>query len=334
MELIRPIQLSDFDTFVKMAHSASIGMTNMPKNPELLLKKIEGSLKAFAERGSAPKEECYLFVLESGEAVEGVSGLFGKTAAAAPEYFFQIEPLALPRFHAAVCKEMLLLHPKALQNGPSEICALFLARNVRKAGLGRLLSLSRFLFIASFPDRFEENVTALMRGLFDAENRSPFWEGVGRKFLDLDFVSLLRLREAGEGFVANILPRYPLYASLLTEEAQAAIGKVHPNTLPALAMLQHEGFTESRLIDFFDGGPQISAPKASIRAIRNSRTALVGALVTQLEGADFLISNERLDFRAIQNPLLEQGAEVTLTHEAAEALHVRVGERIRYVTAR
>ncbi|MCE5316310.1 MAG: arginine N-succinyltransferase [Parachlamydia sp.] len=339
MHVIRPIRHTDFEAFVHMAQSASIGITNLPKNPDLLKKKLEDSLKAFAEERSTPSPDCYLFVLEHPETgVGGVAGLFSQTAVKVPEFFFMIEKISLPRFHPAVPAEMPLLLPVIEQNGPSEICSLFLAHNARKAGLGRLLSLSRFLFMAAFPQRFQETVTALMRGYFDAEGRSPFWEGVGRKFLDVDFLTLLRLREGSDEFVRNILPKYPMYAPLLSSEAQAAIGRVHPNTLPALTMLQHEGFIETGQIDFFDAGPRIKATSRNIRTVRESRVATVRAIVPSFQGEFYLICNSRLDFRAIIAPLILQDEGITqgitLGSDAAEALMVKTGDTIRYVTPR
>lgn len=333
MHIIRPIQQSDIDAFVQMAQSASIGITNMPKNPDILRRKIEESLRAFSEERLAPKQECYLFILEHPEhGIGGVAGLFSKTAVKAPEFIYSIESAPIPRFHPAVSAEMPILRPQVIQNGPSEICSLFLSRAERKSGLGRLLSLSRFLFLAAFPKRFEESVTALMRGYFDAEGHSPFWEGVGRRFLDIDFVTLLRLREDGEEFARDILPKYPLYVKLLSPEAQAAIGRVHPNTLPALEMLQQEGFTDMRQIDFFDAGPRIEARTSSIRTIRESRAATVASLVPHFEAEPhYLVSNDRLNFRAVICPLILQGDTIALSEKAAEALQIKKGEKIRYV---
>lgn len=335
MHYIRPIRQTDFEAFVQMAQSASIGITNLPKNPNLLRKKIEGSLKAFSDERAAPSQECYLFVLDHPETgVSGVSGLFSKTAVTAPEFFFTLEKASLTHFHPAVPAEMPLLRPMIEQNGPSEICSLFLARTERTSGLGRLLSFSRFLFMAAFPQRFQETVTALMRGYFDEEGRSPFWEGVGRKFLDVDFPTLLRLREAGDEFVRDMLPQYPIYAALLSPNAQAAIGRVHPNTQPALAMLQREGFTDTGQVDFFDAGPRIKASIRSIRAHRDSRIATVSATMPPFQGENYLISNCRLDFRAVMAPLIVQENGIAIGNDAADALMVKQGDTIRYVPPR
>jgi arginine/ornithine N-succinyltransferase beta subunit len=37
-------------------------------------------------------------------------------------------------------------------------------------------------------------------------------------------------------------------------------------------MLEDEGFTRSGLIDIFDGGPTVTAPRDHIRTIRNARS--------------------------------------------------------------
>lgn len=331
MHFIRPIELKDHSTFVEMAQSASIGITSLPKNSELLLKRIEDSNKAFL---TPAESHHYLFVLENGKIskVEGVAGILSKTAVQAPEFFFRIEKQSIPQFHPEVCQEHLILHPSVLKNGPTEIGSLFLSRENRKAGLGRLLSFSRFLFMAAFCDRFDPTVTALMRGYFNSENQSPFWEGVGRKFFNLDFPTLLHLREKGEEFVTNFFPKYPIYASLLHHSAQAVIGQIHPHTAPALKMLQQEGFQLTGQIDFFDAGPEIASPLNSIRTVRESRVAVFESVEAISEKEKpYLISNERLNFRATWAPLVLKESSVRLSQETAQVLQIKEGDAIRYV---
>lgn len=309
MHVIRPIQRSDLQPFLAMANSASLGMSNLPKNEQLLSRRIERCLA---------KEE-YLFVLENQEngSVEGVSGILKQSEL---EYYYEIQS----------SNAMLILTPLIVQNGPSEICTLFLAHFARSHGLGRLLSLSRFLFIAAFPHLFTETITALMRGYFDEQAHSPFWDSVGRKFLDLDIIALIKLREEGQEFVQNIVPKYPLYVALLPKEAQEAVGAVHAHTLPALKMLQEEGFSPTGKVDFFDAGPQIAAKRDSIRTVRTSRLATI-AEIGPVEGPLKLIGNERLDFRAVHMPMDVIGNAATISPETASLLQVQKGDPIRYV---
>lgn len=45
-----------------------------------------------------------------------------------------------------------------------------------------------------------------------------------------------------EGFVAELMPKYPLYTKLLSAEAQAVIGQTHADTVPAGACSSRRAF--------------------------------------------------------------------------------------------
>ena len=51
--------------------------------------------------------------------------------------------------------------------GTAELCSLFLHPDWRRDGNGSLLSKSRFLFLAEFPEYFSPRVIAEMRGVSD-----------------------------------------------------------------------------------------------------------------------------------------------------------------------
>src|SRR3546814_13187641 len=59
----------------------------------------------------------------------------------------------------------------------------------------------------------------------------------------------------GNQFIADLMPKHPIYTALLRDDARAAIGQVHDSGKPALAMLEAEGFRYDGYIDIFDGGP-------------------------------------------------------------------------------
>lgn len=56
-------------------------------------------------------------------------------------------------------------------------------------------------------------------------NRAEFLCGTGQKV-----------------FIAELMPKHPIYIHCLSEEAQTVIGEVHPQTAPARAVLEKEGF--------------------------------------------------------------------------------------------
>ena len=113
-----------------------------------------------------------------------------------------------------------------------------------------------------------------MRGMSDEEGRSPFWESLGRHFFKMEFSQADYLTGVGnKAFIAELMPKFPLYTCFLSEEARGVIGRVHPNTEPALAMLKAEGFSYQGYVDKMcirdRPGSGTTRPSAS-RAARSS----------------------------------------------------------------
>ena len=52
-----------------------------------------------------------------------------------------------------------------------------------------------------------------------------------------------------KSFIAELMPKHPLYIDYLTPEAQAVIGQVHPQTAPARAVLEAEALRKSALLN-------------------------------------------------------------------------------------
>ncbi len=106
--------------------------------------------------------------------------------------------------------------------------------------------------MANHPERFEDYVVAEMRGYISEDNKVPFRETLCRKFLDISYSELCEMELEGRCFIANILPKWPLYTILLPPEVQEYMNKTHDRTVPALKMLIKEGFTYTQEIDPFD----------------------------------------------------------------------------------
>jgi arginine N-succinyltransferase len=210
------------------------------------------------------------------------------------------------------------------------LCSLYLSPDFRAGGNGHLLSRSRFMLMAQFPQRFAAKVIAEMRGVSDEAGRSPFWEGLGRHFFTIDYGDAEHVVGMGnKAFIAELMPKHPIYTVLLTPEARAVIGKVHAQTLPALHLLERENFRMQGYIDIFDGGPTVESPAAEIRTIKRSR------LVKAVAGADtstvpHLVANTKLDeFRCLLADLNPAGAAAPLSKVQLEALRVKPGDTVR-----
>lgn len=334
MIIIRPIRKKDTESFIKLAFAANIGMISLPKNPEILEKKIADSEHAFGKDIGHRQNERYLFVLEDTTTgkIGGVCGIDSNAGEGEDRYFYRLETHQTTSPILTAHQQILLLRPIIYAGAASEICSLYLFPDFRREGLGRLLSLSRFLFAASHPDRFESIFYAEMRAYVDKNQSCPFWEGVGRHFLDIDYEELIKLRSTGNFDVRQVLPEYPIYVSLLPIEVQESIGKIHPNTWPAFNMLSQEGFYPTNEVDVFDAGPRIEAETKEIRTIKTCTQDLVLEITrNQIDSSRYIISNDRLDFRSCYSTLQRSSKGVCISDEAAEALKLKTGDPIRYV---
>lgn len=322
--IIRPIRKADLDAFEELANSSSLGITSLPKNRTLLEKKINSSIESFSKQVASPKNEQYLFVLENAEdgKIGGTCTIFADGASNDPLYFYALKKK----------EKITLLKAKVYSKAPSELAGLFLHKDFRHEGLGRLLSLSRLLFVAAFKERFQTSFFANIRGVIDENNVVPFWEGIGRHFFDVDYMTLLHLHENDSKFIQEIIPKYPIYLELLPKEVQEVVGKPHEKSEAALKMLNMQGFQFMNEIDLFDGGPRILAKTSQIQTVRKSVRARIVAVTDEEISEKHLLSNDKIDFRAcVGGIIFKSKNEVIINGQAANALQIKNGETIRYV---
>jgi arginine N-succinyltransferase len=137
-----------------------------------------------------------------------------------------------------------------------------------------------------------------------------------------------------KSFVAELMPKHPLYTSFLSPEAQAVIGQTHPHTLPARHLLEGEGFRYEGYVDIFDAGPTVECDLDDVGAIAHSRTftSVVSDLAPAADTAIYLVANTGLaGFRAALVAATPRAHEFPLSVAAAAALNVNAGEQVRAV---
>ena len=117
----------------------------------------------------------------------GTCSIFSSISVYEPFFTFDIKQVEKRSNEIGVSKALHLLNLNTLVNGPSEIGGLYLPE-FRKKGIGRFLSLSRFLFIGLHRQRFNSKVIAEMRGVIDKNGKSPFWTHVGKTFFNMEIV--------------------------------------------------------------------------------------------------------------------------------------------------
>ena len=108
------------------------------------------------------------------------------------------------------------------------------------------------------------------------------------------------------------------------------------DTQPALKILTDEGFTFEKLVDIFEAGAVYGCDVSNIRAVRESREAVVtGFASLEKAPADYLISNGRMAFRACKAAIeIVNDKAIQLDHAVAKLLNIGSGDTVRYVSMR
>ncbi|WP_437203268.1 arginine N-succinyltransferase [Planctomicrobium sp. SH664] len=338
MHVMRPVKMDDLDRLLELADLTSFGLTTLPKDRELLQKRIKASLRAFQHLDDTePSGQAYLFVLEDLEQrlVMGTSGIVAKVGGFEPFYSYRIETTVHESPTLEIRKEIEVLHLDENHNGPCEIGSLFLHPEARGSGNGRLLSFCRFLFMAEHPQLFDPEVVAEMRGVIDDRGRSPFWDALGKHFFDLEFPKADYLSIVNKEFIGDLMPRLPIYIPLLPAAARAAIGEVHELTRPARKLLESEGFVYRNQVDIFEAGPLLHCPRDEIRCVRESRSSPVLRIEDQISaGVDSVVASNSEGFRALLAQVEVTGEGVVLDRNVAKGLQCQVGDIVRHVPLR
>jgi arginine N-succinyltransferase len=111
---------------------------------------------------------------------------------------------------------------------------------------------------------------AEIRGFTLPDGHSPFWDAVGSKFFRMEYRKADALSARDHRFIADLMPRYPIYVSLLPDDARNVIARPHPDAEPALAMLKAQGFRYNDVVDIFDAGPTVEAFIDHIDTVRET----------------------------------------------------------------
>jgi arginine N-succinyltransferase len=336
MVIIRPIQHSDYDALHRIAVESGHGFTSLPVNEELLTQRINRAEESFNKIVKEPGDEGYLFVMEdttTGEVV-GTSGIEAAVGLDDAFYHYHLGKVVHSSRELDIYNTVETLSLCNDYTGASEICTLYLSESHRQNSNGRFLSRVRFLFIAEHLERFSQTVIAEMRGVSDEDGRSPFWNWLEEHFFSMDFPTADYLTGIGKKvFIAELMPKHPIYVSLLSKGAQQVINKVHEKTVPALRLLEAEGFCRRGYVDIFDGGPTVEAHVNAIKSVNESRKCQV--LIDEVTSSDrYIICNTQVtDFRAVQASLSlrETANQAVIDSDTAKALNVTEGDWIRLI---
>ncbi|WP_375403286.1 arginine N-succinyltransferase [uncultured Sphingomonas sp.] len=332
--VVRPARPGDLKHLYEMSKLTGGGFTNLPPDREALQAKLAQSEEAFARTGDGFTEELFVLVLEdidSGE-VRGTCQLFTHIGQRHPFYSYRLGTLTQHSRELARTFRAEMLSLSTDLEGSSEVGGLFLHPGERAGGLGMLLARSRYLFIRAHRARFADRVLAELRGVIDEAGGSPFWNGLAGRFFGMNFQDADEFNAVnGHQFIADLMPKHPIYTAMLEEDARAAIGLPHPSGRAAMRMLEREGFRYANYVDIFDGGPTMTAQTDQVRSVRDAREHRV-VRTDGIDGEESLIATGAMrDFRCTVGPLREEEDGVVLSADAARALGVRKDARVWHI---
>lgn len=271
--IVRSIRETDYEDLMALAKQFTL--LNLPADPKVLKQKIKNSIQSFA--GKLKKEQAeYLFVLEDLEAerVVGTCLILAKHGTEKyPHYFFKIfeKRRQSPNLGVGFIHSVLRLGETT--DGPTEIGGLLLDRGYRRRPekLGRLLSLSRFVYMGLHPNSFEEDVLCELSPPLTDEGRSEFWEALGRRFTGMNYQEADRVSQQHKGFIKTLFPEEDIYLCLLDSSARLVIGEVAEETRGARHLLEKIGFVYKKEVDPFDGGPHFGSRLKEISVIKKGK---------------------------------------------------------------
>jgi arginine N-succinyltransferase len=332
--VLRPVVRDDHVQLMELAMLAGFGMTSLPQSEEVMGLKIENAVNSFAGSPPRPDEHSFLFVLEdAGEGrIVGSTGIVAHVGLSNPFYSYKLSTLVQASSDLGLYSRQKVLHMVNDFTGATEIGSLFLHERYRRHGLGRFVSRARFLMMAEFPELFSETVISEIRGMQDENGNSPFYNNLARHFFQIpfqraDYINATR----GNQFISDLMPRYPIYVTLLPEAAQEVIGKALPSSEPAARILIEEGFYHEDYVDVFDAGPTLQAERTRIATVCGSKRAEVTAVEPVPSGKRFMVGTTNLTHLRFTIDGLQENADgtVVVTPETADLLRLDRGDTVR-----
>ena len=315
----------DLPHFERFAAASAIGITTLPADRAKLQARLDQAAHAFASGDVSSGEEIYLFVLEHSGRVVGTSGIAASAGFHDRFYSYRNEMVVHASAALGASNRIHTLHLCHDLTGVTLLTSFYIEPAYAHTLAPQLLSRARLLFIKQFEERFSDRIAAESPGLADAAGRCPFWDAVGRRFFDMDYPQVERITGGrSKAFIAELMPHSPLYVPLLADEAQWAIGQLHPVGELPFSILIDEGFDTETYVDIFDGGPTVDARVAMLKSVARSRSARAVVQPMQKANAEgqwhLVAGTQRSAFAAVLRRALPEAEHIALDSATAARL--------------
>ncbi|MBL4637236.1 MAG: arginine N-succinyltransferase [Kofleriaceae bacterium] len=297
MYIVRESTPDDLEQILRVAKH--LDSYNLPFDRESIRSILAASSNAFHSREEG-EEGAFTFVVEDSETREvvGTSMLYAQHGThKSPHVYLDV----LQDEHYSETLEKYLVH-QALRigynyNGPTEIGGLILLPEYRghKESLGKLLSYTRFLFIAMNRSVFRDEVLSELLPRLEDDGTSRLWKHYGKRFTGLSYREADRLSKDNKEFIKSLFPQGLVYTSLFPKDVQDEIGEVGPQTKGVEKMLKRIGFRYAQQIDPFDGGPHYIANTDEITLVSGSSEFTLGLNPASDTADRYLIAQAHTD---------------------------------------
>lgn len=335
MWLVRPAEPEDLQQILEIAGAEARLSSTLPRQEEALARLLEHSRRSFSGQHDPANPPRFLFVLEDAGSgrLHGTAGIDSQAGNGQPFYSYRRDALIHASHELGISRRVEVLYPSHGLTGRSLLCSFVIRRELAGTEAFELLSRARLLFVAEHRAWFARDMVVEIQGVQHEDGRVPFWDSLGRHFFDMDF------RKADEyssrlskTFIAELMPPNPIYVTLLSTEAQAALGQAHSQTAPNLALLQREGFRTGDYIDIFDAGPVLEARTDQLRTLVTSQRRVLHASSDEEGEMCLLAAGEGPGFRCILTQVTETLADALRAPVPAwHLLNCSAGDTVRMV---
>ena len=333
MFLVRHAIPDDAPALLRLAKTVHSG--NLPPDADALHDRIQLSMDSFAGRCvDGPATYMFVVVDLENDRVAGTSSLVtGKGSADQPRLFLRVRRREHYSDDLQAGQVQMTVQLGEDRSGSTELGGLVLSSSYRGGlnRLGSLLSKIRFAYVGMHPDRFNRRLIGEIMGDLTADGRTMLWDHLGRRFINLSYLEADAFSRTSKEFITSLFPKDEIYVSLLPAEARRLIGRVSPAAIPAMRMLERQGFCHSDEVDPFDGGPYVEAERDEIPLVRDTSRRTIDAVGdVNTEAIECLVCVSSEDgFAAMRCPVGQgENGGVVLSKSVASALGAQAKDEV------
>lgn len=300
MHLVRPCRVDDLSSIESLVRDNHARVASLPRKRERLQERIEHSIHSFQQGSSSSGGQFFLFVLENTQTGEllGCSGIAMNDDAKRPFYNYRLGELIHASETFDIHTPVSVLHLTHELTGHNVLCSFAIKQGLLGTPACELISRARFMFMRQFSDLFSDNLVVELQGVCNEEGQSAFWDSWGRQFFGMDYASAnYHVTTKSRTFLAELMPPYPIYVTMLSPEAQEAIGQHDTRANEIHRLLVSEGFENSPYVDIFDAGRVMIGKTSELTTFSSAqrKTMREGVVST---GVNYLLCNDSFeDFR-------------------------------------